>query len=59
VKRFELARRAVGDLKNIWDFVVEDNFDAADRLLEDFYRAFNRLGLGCGKRTPHVDRKLR
>ena len=43
MKRFELARRAVGDLKNIWDFVAEDNFDAADRLLEDFYRAFDRL----------------
>jgi toxin ParE1/3/4 len=43
VKRFDLARRAIGDLKDIWEFVSADNFDAADRLLEDFYRAFGQL----------------
>jgi plasmid stabilization system protein ParE len=43
VKKFELARRALNDLQSIWEFVSEDSFDAADRLLEDFYRAFGEL----------------
>jgi antitoxin ParD1/3/4/toxin ParE1/3/4 len=43
VKKFEFARRALNDLQSIWDFVSDDSFDAADRLLEDFYRAFGQL----------------
>jgi plasmid stabilization system protein ParE len=36
VKKFELSRRALGDLRDIWEFVSEDSFSAADRLLEEF-----------------------
>jgi toxin ParE1/3/4 len=43
VNQFELARRALGDLQEIWDFVSEDNFTAADRLLEEVYRTFGQL----------------
>ncbi len=43
MSQFELARRAFGDLQEIWEFVAEDSFTAADRLIEDFYRAFERL----------------
>jgi len=43
VNQFELARRALGDLQEIWEFVAEDSFTAADRLLEDFYRTFRQL----------------
>jgi plasmid stabilization system protein ParE len=43
VNRFELARRAVGDLEEIWEFVSEDSFTAADHLVEEFYNAFERL----------------
>jgi plasmid stabilization system protein ParE len=43
VKKFELAKRALSDLQSIWDFVSEDSFDVADRLLEEFYRAFGQL----------------
>jgi toxin ParE1/3/4 len=43
VKRFDLTRRAIGDLKDIWEFISADNFDAADRLLEEFYLAFGHL----------------
>jgi plasmid stabilization system protein ParE len=43
VSQFELARRALGDLQEIWEFVSEDSFAAADRLIEDFYRTFQRL----------------
>jgi len=43
VREFRLARRALGDLQEIWDFISEDNLDAADRVMEDFYRAFGQL----------------
>ena len=43
MKKFELARRALGDLEDIWEFVSEDSFDAADRLLDEFHRAFDQL----------------
>ena len=43
MSRFELAQRALGDLRDIWEYVSEDSFDAADRVLEDFYRAFGQL----------------
>lgn len=43
MNRIEIASRALGDLRDIWEFVSNDSFDAADRLLEDFYRAFHRL----------------
>jgi plasmid stabilization system protein ParE len=43
VTKFELAKRALNDLQSIWHFVSEDSFDAADRLLEDFYGAFEQL----------------
>ena len=43
MKKFELARCALRDLQDIWEFVSEDSLDAADRLLEEFYRAFDQL----------------
>lgn len=43
MKRFELAQRALRDLGENWEFVSEDSCDAADRVLEEFYRVFQRL----------------
>lgn len=43
MKRFELTRRAIADLREIWDYVSEDSIEAADRLLDDFYRTFQQL----------------
>jgi plasmid stabilization system protein ParE len=40
---WQLSRRAVADLKEVWDYIAEDSFDAADRLLEDIDRAFQKL----------------
>jgi len=56
VNRFELARRALGDLETVWEFVSNDSFDAADRLLEDFYGAFRHLAEmpGLGHRRPDL-----
>ena len=42
MKRFEVTRRASRDLK-IWEFIADDNLDAADRVLEDFYRALRQI----------------
>ena len=41
--RFELTKRALRDLQEIWEFVSADNFDAADRVLEEFYQALSAL----------------
>ena len=56
MSQFELARRALGDLQEIWDFVAEDSFTAADRLIEDFYGAFQRFlqeFAATSRRTHH------
>lgn len=50
MKRFEIARRGLRDLQEIWEFISLNSFDIADQVLEDFYRAFGQLadmpGLG-------------
>ena len=43
MKRFLLTPEARDDLQEIWDFIAEDSFDSADRLLEAFYSAFRQL----------------
>lgn len=43
MRKFKLSKRALGDLQDIWEFVLESSFDAADRLLEEFYRAFQQF----------------
>jgi plasmid stabilization system protein ParE len=48
VNQFEMARRALGDLQEIWEFVSEDSFSAADRLLEEFYGTFGKLAEAPG-----------
>lgn len=59
MKKFELARRALGDLQEIWEFVSEESFDAADHLLEEFYLAFERLaempGIGHSGRISLIE----
>lgn len=41
--RYELARLAVSDLKEIWAYIAENNSHAADRLIDDFSRKFQLL----------------
>lgn len=43
MKRYELAQHALGDIQEIWEFISEDSFDAADRVLDEFYHAFSQL----------------
>ncbi len=55
MRQFELGRRAAGDLREIWEFVAEDSFVAADRLLEEFYRTFQKLAEMPGMRHKRED----
>jgi antitoxin ParD1/3/4 len=43
LKRFVLTPEARADLQDIWEFIADDSCEAADRVLEDFYRAFGQL----------------
>lgn len=43
MKRFVLSPEACADLQDIWEFIAEDSCEAADRVLEAFYRAFSQL----------------
>ena len=62
MKRFTLGRRALLDLKEIWEHISKDSFDIADRVLEDFYRAFGQLADAPGighRRTDLTSRNIR
>ncbi len=48
MKRFVVTPQAHADLKEIWDYIAEDSFEAADRVVDDFYRAFSQLALEPG-----------
>ena len=56
MKKFELTQRALGDLRDIWEYMCEDSFDAADRVHEDLFRAFAQLvdTPGIGHRRPDL-----
>jgi toxin ParE1/3/4 len=62
VSPFEVSPEALEDLLSIWEFVAEDNRDAANRILRDFNDAFRLLanmpGLGH-RRTDLTKRDLR
>ena len=45
---------ALSVLEEIWEFFAEDSFEAADSLIEGFYRAFGEIAQMPG--TGHKDR---
>ena len=57
-----LAPEAVQDLKDIWDYIAAENIDAADRVIDTLFAAFERLaampGLGH-TREDLTDQPLR
>ncbi len=40
---FKLSPEAFQDIEGIWDFIAEDNVDAADRVREEIFTACERL----------------
>jgi plasmid stabilization system protein ParE len=57
-----LAPEALLDLQELWDYIATENLDAADRMIDTLFAAFERLaampGLGH-RREDLTDRPLR
>ena len=53
---YALHPEAEDDLSAIWDYVAEDSFDTADRLLDEIELAFERLVVfpNSGHRRPDL-----
>ncbi len=49
MSRYVLGADVEFDLEQIWDYIAEDNIDAADRWIEKLFSAFELLG-----RTPGI-----
>lgn len=43
MKKFEFARRALNDLREIWEFVSQDSFDALISYSKNFIELSNNL----------------
>ena len=41
--RYKLSPEALQDLREIWEFIAEDNIDAADSIQADLFAAFDGL----------------
>jgi plasmid stabilization system protein ParE len=49
---YVLGREAEGDLDDIWDYIAKDSVDAADRVIAQFFEAFDALA-----RNPSMGHK--
>jgi toxin ParE1/3/4 len=49
MKRFVLTRRAKQDVDDIWDYIANDNIEAADRVLDAIEHAMVKLA-----KTPGI-----
>jgi plasmid stabilization system protein ParE len=60
--RYILAPEALQDLQELWNYIATENLDAADRMIDTLFAAFERLaampGLGH-RREDLTDRPLR
>ena len=57
-----LSPEAMEDLQSIWDFIASDSPAAADRLIEEFFQAFDHLAQWPGQghfRRDLTDRSVR
>ena len=48
MRRFVLTPRAKKDLNDIWDYIANDNIEAADRVLDALEEAMLRLAKNPG-----------
>ena len=44
MKKYVLSAAAEADLNAIWEYIAEDNVDAADRWIDKLFDAFEALG---------------
>lgn len=47
---FRLSPHAFQDIDSIWEYIAQDNLDAADRLRDEFFDAFEKLAVLHGAR---------
>lgn len=40
---YELSPEALRDLQGVWDFIANDSPDAADRVIDELFQAFQHL----------------
>jgi plasmid stabilization system protein ParE len=52
MKRFILTSRAKQDVNEIWDYIANENIEAADRVLEALDNAMTKLAKNPGIRPP-------
>ena len=43
MEKFILTELAAADLDEIWEYIAESNLDAADQLIDDLYKAMQKL----------------
>ena len=55
MKRFRLSAGAAQDSEEIWDYIVRENIEAADRVAESLLDAARRLGANPGLGHKRVD----
>jgi antitoxin ParD1/3/4/toxin ParE1/3/4 len=48
MKRFILTPRAKRDINDIWDYIADDNIEAADRVLDALDKALRKLAKNPG-----------
>ncbi|HKR95205.1 MAG TPA: type II toxin-antitoxin system RelE/ParE family toxin, partial [Candidatus Angelobacter sp.] len=42
--KYTLSPKALNHIQNIWDFIAADNQDAADRIVDELFAAFETIG---------------
>jgi antitoxin ParD1/3/4/toxin ParE1/3/4 len=53
---YVLSPEALNDLQNVWDFIAADNPEAANRMVDELFAAFERLAEWPG--SGHTRRDL-
>lgn len=53
--RYILGCDAAQDLEDLWDYIGQDNLDAADRVLASLFEAFESLSQFPGMGHPRPD----
>lgn len=43
MKRIDLTARARLDLLSLWEYIANDSVDAADRVIDEIFRTFEKL----------------
>jgi len=61
VREVVLSELAEADLTDIWEFIGQDNSEAADRLIDEIHEQCQFLGAtpGAGRQRPDLDPSIR